>query len=100
MAKVVLCETMLKPVVVPFASESKGDGTIYEVVGRTVYNDPVCECPGFQFRGRCKHVAMLETARCTYHRVASEADLESDDLGRCSICQHPLVLFELDPELE
>lgn len=108
MAKVILCETMLKPSIVPMASESRADGTYYEVVGATLFNDPVCECPGFQFRGKCKHVAMIEGTRCTFHIVPTEEQLEEimeQGLGgsvpdRCPICHNPMILYELNPELE
>jgi hypothetical protein len=97
MPKVVVCETMLKPLQIPIAS-SKGDGTVYTTIAATLFNDPVCDCPGFQFRGKCKHVSLLEDTRCFFHRPATEDDKDLDE--RCPTCRSPLVLFELDPELE
>lgn len=99
MAKVVVCETMLKPLEVILAS-SQGDGSTYTVIGRTVYNDPVCDCKGFQFRGTCKHVKAVDEAMCNFHRVPTDEEQQGADLGRCPTCLHPLILFELEPEWE
>lgn len=100
MAKVVVCETLLKPQEIPIPS-SIGDGTYYMVVAQTIFNDPVCDCKGFQFRGTCKHVKMVEEARCNYHRAP---DAEDDNLyefmERCPNCQSKLILYELDPEFD
>lgn len=98
MAKVVVCETLLKPQEIPIPS-SVGDGTYYTVIARTIYNDPVCECKGYEFRGTCKHIAMVEEAMCDYHRPPTQGDLaDENNLGRCPICRNKLILFELDPE--
>lgn len=100
MAKVVVCETFLKPQEIPIPS-SAGDGTFYTVIARTIYNDPVCECKGFEFRGTCKHVKMVDEAMCDYHRPPTEGDLmDTHSLGRCPVCRNKLILFELDPEFE
>jgi hypothetical protein len=40
-----------------------GDGEVYDV--RLTDQGPRCNCKGFRYRGRCKHVAMLRLARMT-----------------------------------
>ena len=95
MPKVIVCESLLKPQIIPVAS-SQGDGHYYEVVAQTLFNDPVCECRGYQFRGTCKHVAMVEEMRCNYHRLPQDAELAEGE--RCPNCRNPLVEFELEPE--
>jgi hypothetical protein len=101
--KVVICETMLRPSVVSVPSESKGDGSAYEVVSSTLFNDSFCTCPGFQFRGYCKHVTMVGNARCTFNRAACETDFKDwwdDKLGTCPTCSSKLILFNMEPEWE
>lgn len=93
MAKVVVCETMVKPEIVPIPS-SKGDGTYYDVIAKTLFNDSVCTCPGYQFRGTCKHVELVDQTRCTFHTP------DLDTTGNCPVCHHPLIEFELDIEFE
>jgi len=101
--KVVICETMLRPSIISVPSESKGDGTVYDVVSSTLFNDSLCTCPGFQFRGTCKHVRLAGNVRCTYHRGACETDFKDwwdGKLGVCPTCSTRLVLYELDPEFD
>lgn len=103
MAKVVICESMLRPSVISVPSESQGDGTTYEVVSSTLFNDSFCTCPGFQFRGTCKHERLIAETRCTYHRVAREDDTQgwwNGELGKCPMCSTRLILYELDPEFD
>lgn len=102
MARVILCQTMLKPSIVSVPSESKGDGTTYEVVSSTLFNDSFCTCPGFQFRGTCKHVRLTGNNRCSYYRGACESDLKDwwDGKLMCPMCGENVILYELDPEFE
>lgn len=100
MAKVVICETMLRPSVISVPS-SKGDGTTYDVVASTIFNDSFCTCPGFNFRGECKHASLVGDERCTYYRSACEIDFKDwwdDKLGKCPTCSSTLILYELEPE--
>lgn len=99
MTKIVVCETLLKPQEFPVAS-SAGDGTFYTVIARTIYNDPVCECKGYEFRGTCKHITMISESMCDHYQPATEEDLTEQNLGRCPVCNNKLVLFELEPEFE
>jgi len=95
MAKVVVCESLLKPQIIPVES-SQGDGTYYTVIASTLFNDPVCDCRGFEFRGTCRHIQMIEQARCDFHRLP----MEEEELGHCPQCRNPLVLFEMEPEFD
>jgi hypothetical protein len=96
--KVVVCESLLKPQMIPVES-SQGDGTYYTVIASTLFNDPVCECRGFEFRGTCKHVTLVEETRCDYHRLPDDWETEKTS-GFCPHCRNPLVLFELEPEFD
>ncbi len=71
----------------------------YTVVARTLFNDPVCDCKGFQFRGSCRHIEMVEAMDCDYHRVPDEWERDKVS-GFCPKCRNPLVLFELEPEFD
>lgn len=91
--KVAICETRLKPRLIEKTS-SRGDGTTYMTIPSTLWNDPVCDCKGFQFRGHCRHIDEVEERRCVW--VAK--DMPHDE--RCPSCGSPAILFELDPEFE
>jgi hypothetical protein len=98
--KIVLCETNVKPRVLKAVSS---DNTrAYDLVPSTIWNDSLCECKGFQYRGDCRHVRIAETERCRYWREwKGERDTNGDgDVGRCPECRHPLVVFEFEPEFE
>lgn len=97
MGKVVVCETLLKPQEIPVPSHSAGDGTFYNVISRTLFNDSVCDCKGFLFRGSCKHIGLVEKGICNFYRPPTDEDT-ADNLGRCPVCHNVLVLYELEPE--
>jgi len=100
MAKVVVCETLVRPREIPIPS-SIGDGTYYIVIAKTIFNDSVCDCKGFQFRGTCKHVTMVDEAICQFHRLPSEIELETGAArGLCPDCGEELLLYELEPEFD
>lgn len=100
MAKIVVCETLLKPREIPIVS-SVGDGAYYTVISQTIFNDAVCECKGYQFRGTCKHVAAVDEMMCHYYRQPTQGDLlDLENLGRCPECRSKLLLYELEPEFE
>lgn len=102
-AKVIICETMLKPSIISVPSESKGDGTTYDVVSSTLFNDSLCTCPGFQFRGTCKHIRLAGNTRCSYHQITTREQIEAWIDGKndnCPFCGSHLILYELDPEFD
>lgn len=98
--KVVICRTMLRPRLIEVVS-SKGDGTTYTAIPSTIWNDAICDCKGYQFRGYCRHSEEVDEARCKNVRPWNgEVDSDGDgDVGRC-YCGNPLVIFEMDPEFE
>lgn len=91
--KVAICETRLKPRLVEVVS-SKGDGTTYTTIPSTLWNDPICDCRGFQFRGTCRHIAELEDDACRW--VTEWHQMPNDE--KCPNCRAPAILFELSPE--
>lgn len=94
---------MLRPSVIAVTSESKGDGSTYDVVSSTLFSDSFCTCPGYQFRGYCKHISAVMDSRCTYRRGACETDFKDwwdGKLGYCPECDSKLILFEMEPEFE
>lgn len=92
--RVAICETQLKPRLLRTIS-SKGDGSTYTTIPSTLWNDPVCDCRGFQFRSTCRHVDDVEEARC--HWVDKWTAMPNDH--KCPHCGSLAVEFELDPEL-
>jgi hypothetical protein len=99
MAKVLICETMLKPREVAVPS-SKGDGTYWTVIPSTLFNDEVCDCPGFQFRGSCKHVKLIEEFKCSYYSTSPKIIKAAKEGDSCPVCAEKLILFETEPEYE
>ena len=97
-AKVIVCESLLKPQEIPVPSSTTPQ--IYTVIARTIYNDPVCDCKGFEFRGTCKHAKLVDESMCHYFRQPTEGDLKGAQLGRCPVCRNKLILFELEPEFD
>lgn len=92
--KVVICETRIKPRLIQKES-SRGDGTIYITIPSTIWNDPVCDCKGFQFRGYCRHTEEVEANACRFvEPYPGPIDTE------CPLCQNPLVVFEIEPEFD
>jgi hypothetical protein len=90
---------MLRPQEIPIPS-SKGDGTFYLPVTPTLFNDPICDCPGFNFRGKCKHVTKVAEDMCEFHRIPTKIELKKGVEGMCPDCTSRLVLYELDPEFD
>jgi hypothetical protein len=98
--KVALCKDMVRPRIVENPS-SKGDGSFYEVVTGTLFNEPVCDCPGYNFRGRCRHIAEAEETRCHFNRRLSAGErpqAHGAEIGKCPGCDGPLIIFDFTPE--
>ncbi len=77
----------------PVLSESE-PGKIYHVVASTLFNDPVCDCPGFTFRAQCKHIKKIEEERCQWF----DSSEDSEPYDCCPICNDEAVDYELKPE--
>lgn len=93
MSRVRLCKTMVQPIEVKVASQSKAE--TYTVIPSTVWNDAICSCPGFHYRGQCKHVDSIESSLCSY--VTNDL---SGPLSPCPDCGSSLVEFEFGPEFD
>lgn len=91
--RVAICETRLKPRLLPMIS-SKDSNVKYITIPSTLWNDPVCDCPGFQFRGSCRHVLEVEADKCEWAAKWHEMP----ENHRCPKCGAPAIFFELDPE--
>lgn len=74
---------------------SKTDDTlVHRVIPSTIWNDPICDCRGWLFRGTCSHIDQVEQDRCSWW--TDDLDFE----GLCENCGAKLVTFELEPEYE
>lgn len=80
---------MIEPETLKIASS---DGRqIYEVVTPTIFNDGVCTCPDYEFRGdqrACKHILAVRAALCLWHTE----DLEQT---HCKLCGKELRTIDL-----
>lgn len=92
--KVIICETMLKPREVPVAS-STGDGTVWFVTSPTLFNDSFCDCPGFQYRGECRHCKEVDAARCKWYTPVGK-----HQVSRCPMCNARTKEYDLEPEYD
>ena len=89
---------MLEPLEVVVAS-SKGDGTTYSVITSTLFNDAVCECPGFTHRGYCRHIEEVESTKtCDWVMKYDDVLFTVHDM-KCPKCGAMTVEYELEPEL-
>jgi len=86
-----LCVSAVEPTETHIIS-SKGDRW-YVVTKPTLFNDPVCECPGYLHRGHCRHIDEVVEMQCKWRDLGKDATYCPDCLGQ-------VVEFELEPEIE
>lgn len=62
----------------------------------------VCECPGYTYRGRCKHQAMAHNAICGWNEIEGPEEASADDIQarRCPRCAGPAHYAMWDDEGE
>lgn len=53
----------------------------------------ICECPGYQYRGECKHQDIAQRRVCGWHEALSEIEQTQDQRisGVCPSCGNPTV---------
>ena len=90
--RIKLCKTIVFPECVIVGSKSV-EGTVHRVIRETVFNDTICDCKGYIFRGRCSHIDQVEESR--HNWWTDNLDYE----GICPICGSEVIEFELDPEV-
>lgn len=86
-----LCTTLVEPRS-KFVLSKTNDDQVYTIIPSTIFNDPVCSCRGYLFRGRCSHIDHVEANHCMWW---------TDDLeyqGDCEYCGSPMIIFEMDAE--
>lgn len=102
MAKVRICETMVRPRLVEVNSESK-EGVTWTVIPSTIFNDSLCDCPAWQFSkpkwepAHCKHTDKADEERCHW---MVPLDVHSEKLQSCPVCNEPAVTFNPEPEFD
>lgn len=81
---------------------SKGD--LYTVTYDGGHYDPWrCSCPGFQYRGECKHIKAAEKERCGWawesfcgDRCEPKKDPKKPGgFGLCPICNEPVEVIRV-----
>ena len=87
-----ICKSLIEPreLLIP---SSKKDGTYYRVVSSSLLNDAVCDCPGFLYRGSCRHINECALSACPLKLYPHERI-------KCLDCGEYLVDFEIDPEFD
>jgi hypothetical protein len=89
--KIVVCKTIVEPRYVLEPSKSQSP-LVHYVIPSTIWNDPICDCLGYFFNGKCRHITEIEANHCTW----VTKDLSYKDL--CPNCNSETKVFELDPE--
>jgi hypothetical protein len=71
-----VCETLIQSREILIESSSNADGTYHHITSPTIFNDPICSCTGYHFRGTCKHVKAVEEARCDWFDSNPDSTIE------------------------
>lgn len=89
--KINVCSTVIesRP---KYVLSKTSDDIVYSVNPSTIFNDPVCSCRGYLFRGRCSHIDYIEANHCNWWTE----DLDYN--GNCENCGAEMIVFELDAE--
>ena len=96
---VYICSSAIYPEDIKTESNSE-PGKEYTTVTPTLFNEAICTCPGFHFRGHCKHVEQFEHV-CTFWMKAEEWEAmcryDGADYKTCFKCGAPMELYETEP---
>lgn len=88
--KVKICKTLIDPDDIPVSSSKHN--RFYLVTPPTYFNDGVCECPGYLYRGYCRHLEEISESRCTW--ISSNWQ---DPLDKCPGCGADAIVFDFEP---
>lgn len=86
---VYICSTAIYPRDIITESGST-PGKEYTTVTPTLFNDGVCDCPGFYFRGRCTHIED-SVQSCIFW---DDPDRWPNGLETCPYCGEAVELYE------
>ncbi len=97
---VYICSTALYPREIVNESEST-PGKEYLTVAGSLFNDSMCDCPGWHFREDCKHVKAIRN--CDFWDTKEEWDrgmwgAVNTTHEQCPKCLAKVILYETDPE--
>ena len=91
---VYICSSALYPKDI-ITESSSSPGKEYITTTATMFNEAVCGCPGFHFRGSCKHIDQVEY--CDWWSSLGETESGDYPYG-CPQCGGPVELYETDPK--
>jgi hypothetical protein len=91
--KIKVCKTVVEPRHVLIGSKTD-DSLAHLVIPSTIWNDPICDCRGYLFRGTCSHIDQTQSDMCLWWTT----DLSYD--SPCEYCGSAVVEFETDPEYD
>lgn len=90
------CTNALGWTVIPVQSASDPESNHNVVISDFSY---ICDCPGFQFRGYCRHRAIAEENRCRWEEGVKPCQTPEERKARiCPNCGDETVLVAEDDE--